>query len=229
MFAAAVILLSGILGGNFNKEASLLLAAGWLTWTVASDGMAELPQSISDEARTGTLEQLCITPVPLSVILVVRSLVYFLGVGARGILAAAILSFFVAPLSLSPIILFLFLMSLIGAYGLGFLFAGLALIFKRVKALTNLVFSLMIFFTGAFVGLESTGWVFQVLKILFPLTWGISLMRQVVSGSANLTLLIHNGALLWLAIHSIVYLFIGLGLFGWGYWTARKTGTLGHY
>jgi hypothetical protein len=45
---------------------------------------------------------------------------------------------------------------------LGFLFAGVALVFKRTDALVGLVFSLMIFLTGALVGLESLGWIYQV-------------------------------------------------------------------
>ena len=100
----------------------------------------------------------------------------------RGLISALILFFIVAPPAAVPSLLALFLVSLVGAYGLGFIFAGLALVFKRVQALTELVFSLMIFFTGALVGLERLGIWYQAFKLAFPLTWGISLMRSVVQG-----------------------------------------------
>ncbi len=229
MLIAAVILIGSVRGGEFGKGASLLLAAGWLTWMVASDCMGELPYALAEEAQTGTLEQLCITPLPLSVILFVRSLAYFLGIGARGLVGALVLSLFIAPLSLSPVILVLFFISLVGAYGLGFLFAGLALIFKRIQSVTSLVFSLMIFFTGSLVGLESTGLAFQFLKIMFPLTWGISLMRQVLSGALTVSTLFSRGDLLELAVHSVVYLLVGYTFFTWCYAYARRKGTLGHY
>lgn len=229
MFGAAVILLTGIRGGEFGQAAGLVMMVGWLTWMVAADCMAELPLGVSEEAKTGTLEQLCIAPVPLHKILFIRSLAYFLGIGVRGAIAALILSFLVAPVSSVPVILLLFFLSLVGAYGMGFAFAGLALIYKRIKSVTNLVFSLMIFFTGALVGLESTGWAFDVLKIAFPLTWGISLMRQVVEGSVIFPSLATSGNFTGLIIHSVAYLGFGIVIFSWGNSKARMKGSLGHY
>jgi hypothetical protein len=76
-----------------------------------------------------------------------------------------LLVFFAAPLHSGPTLIVLFLISLIGAYGLGFLFAGIALVFKRIQAMVGLVFSLMIFLTGSLVSLESLGWIYQVLQV----------------------------------------------------------------
>jgi hypothetical protein len=75
----------------------------------------------------------------------------------RGSLAALLVALFVAPLPSGPALVVLFLISLVGAYGLGFLFAGVALVFKRTEALVGLVFSLMIFLTGALVGWRAWG------------------------------------------------------------------------
>jgi ABC-2 type transport system permease protein len=127
---------------------------------------------------------------------------YFLGIGLRGILAAIVLIFFIAPLPFAPALVILFFLSLIGAYGLGYLFAGLALVFKRVGALSSLVFSLLILLTGAFVGLESLGWLFDVMRLAFPLAWGISLMRQVLGEGVTLTGLLQSGELVGLILHS---------------------------
>jgi ABC-2 type transport system permease protein len=185
VFIAALVILNGISGGGYGQEEQLLVLVGWLTWAVASDCMSEMPYAISEEAQTGTLEQVCLMPVPLSGILTIRSLAYFIGVGAKGILAAALLAFFVAPLPAGPTLIVLFLISLVGAYGLGFLFAGVALVFKRTEAMLGLVFNLMIFLTGALVGLESLGWIYQVFRFALPVRWNSNCWISSWSGFGN--------------------------------------------
>lgn len=229
MFAAIVIILLGVTDGNFGKQDQLLVLVGWMTYLVASDCMAELPGIITDEAESGTLEQLCITPISLWKLLVIRSLVFFFGSGARGLILAVAMLFLISPQPLSPVLLLLFFISMVGAYGLGFLFAGLALVLKQVSALTGLVFSLMIFTTGAFVGLEKLGWVDTSFKIIFPLTWGISLMRSLLTNQASLTSLFQDGEIIGIILHSTVYLAVGLGFFWWGYRRARSKGSLAQY
>lgn len=229
MFAAIVVVLLGVTDGNFGRKEQLLVLVGWLTYMIASDCMAELPGMITDETEAGTLEQLCITPIPLWQLLIIRSLVFFFGAGARGLLMGVLLFFFVSPQPLSPALLLLFFISLIGAYGMGFLFAGLALILKQVSSLTGLVFSLMIFTTGAFVGLEKLGWVDSVFRIIFPLTWGISLMRSILTAQTSLSSLLRSGELIGIFLHSITYLAIGFWIFGLGYRNARSKGSLSQY
>ena len=229
MFAAVVVILNGISGGDLGTDERFLVMIGWLTWMVAGSYMRDLPAAITDEAETGTLEQLCLSPVPLSIVLTVRGMVHFIGVSVRGLLAAAILTIFITPLPIGSSLIMLFFISMAGAYGMGFLFAGLALVFKRIAAFTELVYSLMIFLTGAFVGLESLGWVFTVLRYMFPLTWGISMMRQVVGEGLTLTSLLQSGELVGLILHSAVFVGVGLTIFAWGYRHARMKGTLAHY
>lgn len=229
MYAGMVVVLNGLSGDDLGMDERFLMMVGWLTWMVAGSYMRELPVAITTEAETGTLEQLCLSPVPLAVLLTVRGLIHFLGVSVRGLLAAAILAIFIAPLPVGFPLIILFFISMAGAYGMGFLFAGLALVFKRIAAFTELVNNLMIFLTGAFVGLESLGWVYTALRYMLPLTWGISLMRQVVGEDLSLTYLLESGELVGLMLHSMIYLAAGLVVFAWGYRHARSRGTLAHY
>lgn len=226
---AALVILNGISGGSYGQQAQILVVVGWLTWVVASDCMSELPHAISEEAQIGTLEQVCLLPIPLAGILTLRSLAYLIGAGAKGILAAVLLAFFIVPLRFGPTLVILFLISLVGAYGLGFLFAGVALVFKRTEALVGLVFSLMIFLTGALVGLDSLGWIYQVFRFALPLTWGISLMRATLTHGENLIMLFQSGELIGVSFHSLAYLMVGLVVFAIGFWRARVKGTLAHY
>jgi hypothetical protein len=65
-----------------------------------------------------------------------------------------LIAFFVGPLSSRPTQIVPFLISLVGAYGLGFLFAGVGLVFKRTQASVGLLFRLMIFLMGSLVRLD---------------------------------------------------------------------------
>jgi ABC-2 type transport system permease protein len=191
--------------------------------------MGELPNAITEEAQTGTLEQVCLAPISLASLLTIRSLAYLIGVGAKGILAAVLLALFIAPVQSGPTLIVVFLISLVGAYGLGFVFAGVGLVFKRTQALVGLVFSLMIFLTGSLVGIEALGWIYQVLRFALPLTWGISIMRSVLSQGTSLVSLLQGGELVGLAFHSVAFLLVGLLIFAIGNRRARTKGTLAHY
>jgi ABC-2 type transport system permease protein len=229
LFVALIAILDGASGGNYGKEKQILTLVGWLTYQIATGCAGDLSLAVPEEAEAGTLEQLCLSRVPLSVIFVARSVVYLLIASVRGVLAAIVLIPVVGAFPVSADLVGLFLASLPGACGLGFFFAGLALVFKRTKALTSLVFGLMIFLTGAFVGLEKLGWVFTATRFLFPLTWAISLMRATLTDGVTLSSLWGNGELIGLCLHSSVYSAIGLVTLAWGYRTARRKGTLAQY
>ncbi len=149
--------------------------------------------------------------------------------GATGFLAAVLLAFFITPLHSCHAVIVLILISLAGVYRLGFLFAGVALVFKRTQSLVGLVFSLMIFLTGALIGLENLDWIYQACKFTLPLTLGISLMHVTLTEGENLYTLFHSGELIGLSVHSLAYLAVGLVVFAIGFWGAREKGTLAHY
>lgn len=229
VFIAALVLLNGISGGGYGQDEQILVLVGWLTWMVASDCMSELPHTITEEAQTGTLEQVCLLPIPLAALLALRSLAYLIGAGAKGILAAILAAIFIAPLPGAPSLMVIFLISLVGAYGLGFALAGVALVFKRAEALVGILFSLMIFLTGALVGLEQLGWVYEVAKYGLPLTWGISLMRSLIAVDISYLQLSQVTDLVWLGLHSITYFLFGLSVLSCGFYFSRKKGSLSHY
>jgi hypothetical protein len=54
-------------------------------------------------------------------------------------------------------------------------------------------------------------------------------MRSVMIGEQTPILILQNGELIGLMLHSVIYLAIGLLVFAWGYGIARNSGTLAHY
>lgn len=231
LFVSVLVILRGVTGEDLSGEAQLQVLVGWLSFQVAATCMANLPDDIEDEAETGTLEQLAISPVPLGGIFLARSIAYFLSTGALGLAAGAGLLIFITrslPQGAGFAFALVFLISLVGAYGLGFALAGLTMVVKRISAVTGVILSLMIFLTGSLVGLEKINWLFEITRFLFPLTWGISIVRDILTG-VMLKDLIANRELIGLVVHSVLYLLIGLGLFTWGTNTSRRSGSLGHY
>ena len=231
LFSAVVTILGSIAGGAYTRDAQLAVMVGWLTFQIAGNCMMSLQDDIASEAATGTLEQVALSPVPLVYVFLARSIACFFATGALGLISAVLLMLLVVgtvPAGNSVTIGLLFVISAIGAYGLGFGMAGAALVFKQVSSVAGVVFSLMIFLTGSLVGLEEVPVLFEVTRIIFPLTWGISLMRDALSGT-SLEHLMRSGQLIMLIVHSVAYLLLGLLLFSRGYRKARIDGSIAHY
>jgi hypothetical protein len=74
------------------------------------------------------------------------------------------------------------------------------------------------------------GWVRSGPSALSPSAYlGISLMRAKLVQGLTLSSLLESGEVLDLALNSLPYLAIGLGVFSGGYIRARVWGTLAHY
>jgi ABC-2 type transport system permease protein len=68
--------------------------------------------------------------------------------------------------------------------GLGLVNAGLGLVVRETSVLSNIIFGLLLVFTGANVPVEHLpGWM-QTVSELFPFTHGIEAVRQLADGAA---------------------------------------------
>ena len=97
------------------------------------------------------------------------------------------------------------------------------------EAIVGILFSLIIFMTGALVGLEPLGWVYDIAKYTLPLTWGISLMREAIVAGLNTSQLVQLNGFALLSIHSTVYCLIGISMLIWGFHHSRMNDSLAHY
>lgn len=158
----------------------------------------------------------------------IRSLGIFLNQSLRGLLLGlvlgALLGVLAAPTFLS---LMIFLLTFLGALGLGLGIAGLVLVFKRLGGFLTLVWQMLVFFSGALVPLP--GSLLGSLSRLLPLSWGISALRAALVNGATVLDLWQNGLLPGLIINTLVYFVLGVFLFTWGERRARQLGVLSHY
>lgn len=199
------------------------IIVGFFLFTLSIIAYSGLAWNVTREAQWGTLERLYMSPHGFGTVMIVKTLV---NVSMSLVWAGALLVFMMATtrrwLSVDPFTtLPLVALTLLSVLGIGFLFGGLALVYKRIEN----VFQLIQF---GFVGLIAAP-VDQmpVLKLL-PVSHGSYLTRVAME----------QGTRLWefpveelglLVVTGLVYLGVGYYCFHRATRKARKEGVLGHY
>jgi ABC-2 type transport system permease protein len=191
-----------------------------LTATVA---YADLSWELIREAQWGTLEQLYMSPIGFGRVVTVKTAVNLLvAFGFGGVLLGAMLVTTGETLVLDPLVVLpIGFLTICTAVGVGYVLGGLALVFKRIEN----VFQIVQF---SFVGLVAAPVdQFPLLKLL-PLALGSDLLRDGMGRGTPLWDL-PTADLMLLIVTAAVYLVVGYGLFGLLSRKARAEGKLGKY
>ena len=195
---------------------------GFFVWTFTIYAFSNLAWNLTNEAQTGTLEQLYLAPC------------WFKWVAASTLISDFVFSFVPIMLLLAammattgkwlrvdpPSLVPLLLITLLGAYGVGFALGGLALVFKRIQAL----FQIMQF---VFVGVLVIPMRVPAAKYL-PLALGNDLIRRAMVDGVRLWRLPPGDILTAVAVGA-AYLAVGVAIFSWCERVAKNRGLLGHY
>jgi len=200
------------------------LVVGYVLWTLALFAIGDLSWGLMNEAREGTLEQVFLSPFGPARVYMARNvagLLLMLGLnlsilGLIMLLTGVRLDFSWAALAPLATVL-------LGAYGLGFLLGALALYFKRIQAFLNLFqFVLMFLIMTPFEQLHGP---VRTAGFLLPMTPGAGQLRALLArGEA------FDPDLFALALVSgIVYLAIGLWVFGRAVRIVKQRGLIGGY
>lgn len=213
---------------SYGQEGILSTLIGYTIWKISASVLVEIARIASGEARTGTLEQLFLFNLPVGSMFLLRSLGIAVNYALRGLILALTLGLILGILPPIPITAWLvFLLTLAGAGGLGFALAGLGLVYKRIGGMLQLLWQLLVFFTGALAPIQNS--LFGIAAKALPLTWGIICLRSILVDGQTVSFLWQNGSLAGLLINSAFYLGVGMLLFDWGQRQARHLGVLGHY
>jgi len=200
------------------------VVVGYVLWAMILFVLADVSSDAQNEAQTGTLEQVCLSVYGLTQVFVFRSLsrvVWTLILNA--LVLTAICLFTGTRLHLSPWLLLPVLSSLMGAYGLAFLFGALALGAKRIQQLLNLVnFGLLFIIMTPFE--TSMPRLYPLLSVL-PLVPGAAGLRRVlVEGRA-----LEPGAILVMLLTGAVWFALGVLAFRRADRAVRQRGLLSGY
>lgn len=200
------------------------IIVGYVLWALMLFILGDIAGGLQQEARTGTLEQLFLSPYRAPTLFLMRAissllinLVINLGILALIIVLTG------SKLSFPPSLLPPLLTVLLGAYGISFAMGSLALILKQVQQLLSVFqFALLFLFT---VPVETWSGHWQILGWLLPMAPGAGLLRDVMA---------RNQALNWgdwiiALLNGGIYFGLGLLLFRWAEQRVKREGKLGGY
>lgn len=212
---------------GFGKDSSHSSSyyIGFICWFFTNTIISEASVSISFEKQVGTFSQLLIKPVPIELILSIRTFVWFL----MSLLEATVLMIIVKltlPISLhfNPAVIPVILITLAGVWGLGFLLAGLTLVFTKTASFDSIISYTLLFFTGSIVEMDKLPEFIRNMTYYVPLALGIKLSKNITD-----TIPVSPYELTVLVANSAVYLIIGLVFFKAVYEKSRKLGIITHY
>ncbi len=213
---------------SYGPEGYLSTLIGYTTWKICASVLVDIARIATEEARTGTLEQLFLSSLQPGWVFAGRSLGILVNHSGRGLLLALLLATILGILKPVPLLAILvFTLTLAGAAGLGFALAGLVLVYKRLGGMLQLLWQMLVFFTGALAPIPYS--ILNSFASLLPLTLGISSLRATMLNGANLVTLWQNGLLLSLLLNTTFYVALGGLVFTWGQRRARSLGVLAHY
>jgi ABC-2 type transport system permease protein len=212
-----------IIGDPATAEANIqFVIVSNAFWFLAIMAMTSMGWEVTTEATRGTLEQLAMSPVGLPAILLLRMIA---NIAAQLVIIAAMLVLVMwtagqwlnFDLTLLPILV----PTLISMIGIGYVVAGLSIIFKQIQALLQIL--QFVFLGMTFVPLSALPWL-----ELAPFVKGVDLTRQVMTQGLGLGDL---GFLDWLSLiaNAALYFTLGLVFFRWCEQVARRQGLLGQY
>lgn len=216
--------------GQFDKDSLAFTLLGFCLWTYASFAIGNMTWALREEQQQGTLEQMCMGNSSFASLLFGRTLATFfwntliilVGGGTIALL-------FRLDLSLNWKVIPVFLLTILGLYGLGFLAGGATLLFKNVLSFTNLLQNVLLFINGAIVPVTLfPEWMARISRAL-PTTLSIEALRLVTLEGETLQETWQRGTLQMLSLHSITWFAIGLLVFSLAERESRRRGLLGQF
>jgi ABC-2 type transport system permease protein len=198
---------------------------GYFIWNIMMLAYSDTANNIVGDANRGTLEQLNMSSIGLSSILVVRSLCNIV----ISVLISFILLFLIMfttkhwfEVSFASMFIPIFI-GIFSILGISLIFGGLALIFKSIKSLLNII---QYFLIGLILPFPEN--VNGLLSILLPFRPSIeAVYRIMLYGDSIMNFSLTEFGIM--VINSAIYFFIGFFIFEQCCKTAKKRALLGQY
>jgi ABC-2 type transport system permease protein len=228
LFFVFISLIAG--QGRLDPDTLAPALVGFIIWFYAAIALNSMSRSLTEEAQSGTLEQMFMSPAPTAVLILARS-------ASAVILATLMLLLIVSGLvlglgiyiPLAWIAIPIFLLTMTGLTGLGFMMAGATLIFKQTDQLTNLVENFLLYLGGTILAVDLLPHMLGRFASILPTTHGVALLRNVTLEGASLGQIWDDGSLTRLAVNALAYIVAGWAVFSLCERIAETRGSLGQY
>lgn len=230
LFFLIIVFMGGAMsGGAVSAEAKAGTLVGMLMWQLSLGCMSVLGWSFFNEAATGTLEHLYLSPLGVTGVFLARSVANFISTAMVMVVSGAMAMLTTGVrIDLPPLELIVILpLAVAGTYGFGFMLAALTLTFKRTQQLMNLTQFFFLFFTGSVIPLENMHWSLKAFGQTLPVTAGLEALRAVTINGAHLGDV--TGLLMQMVATSAVWLVAGLVVYTVADRRARLKGSIGQY
>lgn len=207
-------------GSQFDGSSLDTIIVGYIMWMFAISAYSSTSSLILLESQQGTLEQLFMSPAGFHKLMFVRLVV---GFGISILLNACLL--FLTMLTSGrwldiPYLQVLVLITLAvpAVYGLGYIFGGMALLFKRIEsALHILQFGLIALVSIAAYPINSLSFL--------PFSAGAYTVNRVIVHGESFELWWYG----FVGLNSVFYFLLGISIFRYFEKRAMKLNVLGHY
>ncbi len=226
----------GFLMGNGRLQAGTMESPllGFMIWFFGMKAVDHMQLMLSEEARSGTLEQMCMTPAPMGGVLLGRSLGTLVVAAVQAsIVGSVIVLLLRMPVAFDlPVVLTAalpFALTMIGLFGFGYFVAGLTIVFKQIGGVVNMLQNVLLFFGGVILPVDVLPPAVAAFARTLPTTQGIHVLRQVVFGRLSLSDVWASGDLPWLVVHSALYFTLGWLFYARCEALAKRQGSLGQY
>jgi ABC-type polysaccharide/polyol phosphate export permease len=215
-----------------ENQGAVALLFGLTIWKMCTSSMSYFSEVIEDEARLGTLEQIFMTRTTIYKVLFVKALVssayailqggvlfticavLFRQMGAIGHVGAAKL----------VIIVVIGLITQFSFYGMGMLFGGMALLYKRTSNFVGIVTYVLLFFSNITVPVENLLPFLRWIAYILPMTWANGLIEGICDGAG-----IGAWYLCMWVVSMAGMMLVGVVCFQCFLRRAKNLGKLGHY
>ncbi|NJR51278.1 MAG: ABC transporter permease [Leptolyngbyaceae cyanobacterium CSU_1_3] len=200
------------------------IIVSYVLWTLVTFILFNTTGTLQNEAQTGTLEQLFLTPFGAPRVFLTRAIadlfIQFVLISTILILISLLTGRY---LSFPPALFLPLIAVIMGAYGISFALGSLALLLKRVQQLLGVVqFALLFLMT---ISTESLTGSLKILGFLLPMTTGAGLLRDLMARQQPLNFTLLGFALL----NGLFYFGLGLLLFRWAERETKRRGRLSGY
>ena len=200
------------------------IIVGYMLWTLVTFVLFDIAGTLQNEAQTGTLEQLFISPFGAPRVFLTRAIANLM---IQFVLITTILLIIMSLtghwLSFPPTLILPLITVILGAYGLSFAIGSLALLLKRIQQLLGIFQFALLFLLS--VPTETWTGSSKILGLLLPMTAGAGLLRDMMARQQPLNLPLLGLALL----NGSIYFGLGLALFRFAERETKRNGRLGGY
>jgi len=237
MYVVLIMLLGGIFlgmyalapGGEVLGETRAAVFIGFMFWTFYLITVNSSSFEIARAAREGYIEREFLTPWGHTATVFTKiicgnaaTLVHYF------IISGVCIVLFQVPLQVNIIpVLVILGITYVFLLGIGFIFAGLSLAFKRIASIIN-IFQIVIM-ALSFAALGNFGFIGDTVFKLVPYTFAVRLLRAVLSEGEGLAYVLAPGNILPLLIGSVVFFVVGVVVFKMLDRLAMNKGLIGQF